>query len=452
MIRGMRDSLSVLTRAGRLLAAHWPALLTLGLLGAAVRNGALWGAVEMSQLGGSWGDLFLVLVPLGYLLPVIGMLWVCARSLPHIAAASGAAAPASDRRRLIDVALSVLVPFLVIYEVEGHLEGDRAEYVNNAAADEFFNDSFVGPDGMDLLGRVGVPELWQLGAIVAAAFVARWLLGLLETKVRFLGLAILGGCIEIYWTAQVADYLASLEGQAAYQFLHDRRLFVAASGAIAPAAEQVAALSWLGEAVRTVAESLDVVLVAPMAWLAVGAVVLGHRLMDPPSTRHGILDRLTWLPGPVRNLLASLTQDVRERLGALWNGVRMILRGGLGPMLAFCLAYLVATRAGLAVSGLVRAVTGPVDNDTWIAFAPIEAAAGRAVALALAAVLVASTVDVLYARGLVVADEPDAEADPGSGAAAGSRETDDFDDDRTVERPVVPAHLVGSVQGLSNTT
>src|SRR5690606_38227018 len=127
--------------AGRLFLAHWPALLTLGLLGVAVRNGAMWGAVELSQWNSLAAQVLLVLSPLGYLLPVIGMLWVCRASLPVLHPEPGRTGtvpglltghrpptmPSEKReRRLVDIALSVLVPFLVVYEVEGLMDADQA--------------------------------------------------------------------------------------------------------------------------------------------------------------------------------------------------------------------------------------------------------------------------------------------------------------------------------------
>lgn len=371
----------ILLSAGRLFVAHWPALLTLGLLGVAVRNGAMWGAVELSQWNSFVAQLLLIISPLGYLMPVIGMLWVCRQSLPHLSPrpvpALGAAAPVpgmlpahsapimpSERRerRLIDVALSVLVPFLLVYEVEGLMDADRARFINEASADELFNDLF-SPDGLDWTSRLGVWSGWTLVAIVVGAFLLRWLLGRLEGKLHFLGFAVLGGCLEIYWTSQVAGQIEAIE-LGLWDVAADRQLVAAAVGTVGAAQETVGepgseAVGFVAEGAVTVVESLDVVLVAPLAWLAIGAVVLGHRLMEPPSTEHHWLDRMTWLPAGLRAILASLTDDLRARFSALWNGLKMIVDGGLGPMLVFCLGYLVLMRVPQGVGWLVRAVTGP---------------------------------------------------------------------------------------------
>jgi hypothetical protein len=418
---GMRDSLSVLASAGRLFLAHWPALLTLGLLGVAVRNGALWGAVELSQWNSFVAQILLIITPLGYLLPVVGMLWVCAPSMPNLARARVAHAPVlpSERRerRLIDVALSVLVPFLVVYEIEGFLQADRDRFLNEVAADELFNDLFSA-EGMDLVSRLGVWDGPTLLLMVAGAFIVRWLLGLLEGKLRFLGLAVLGGCLEIYWTGQAAAQASQLEGRL-WRTAEELRLVDTVVGAAGVAQERVGAdagavVEGVSGSVGTAIQSLDVVLFAPLAWLTIGAVVLGHRLMEPPSTEHGILDRLTWLPQGLRAVLESVTEDLRARFSAMWNGLRLTARAGLGTILMFCLAYLLAMRAPVAVGWLVRAVTGPVETKAWLDFSAMEVGAGLAISLALAAVLIAATVDTLIERGLALPEAPEDEAASGA--------------------------------------
>jgi hypothetical protein len=442
----------ILVSAGRLFVAHWPALLTLGLLGVAVRNGAMWGAVELSQWNSFVAQLLLIMSPLGYLMPVVGMLWVCRHSLPSLSGPSpsgpgssgprlgatnlvppgqipgmlsGARAPMMPsegrERRLIDVALSVLVPFLVVYEVEGLMDADRAQFVNEAAADEMFNDLFTA-EGIDFTTRLGVWSGWTLVAIVAGAFVLRWLLGRLEGKLGFLGIAVLGGCLEIYWTNQVAGQIETIE-LGLWNVAADRQLVAAAVGTVGVAQESVgdtgnAAVAFVADGIAAVFESLDIVLIAPLAWLAIGAVVLGHKLMEPPSTEHQWLDRMAWLPGGLRSLLESLTEDLRARFSALWNGLKMIVHGGLGPMLVFCLGYLVVMRVPYGVGWLVRTVTGPVETNTWLAFSAMEAGAGLAISLALAAALIAATVDALVERGLVVQEEGD---DAAAGPATARR-------------------------------
>ena len=102
----VRDLPGVLRSAGRLLVRHWPALLTIALLGAALRSAAIWTAVIVSDTSGWAGQLFLIVGPLAYLVAIVVMIQVCRRSLPAL--------PMQNDSRLLDVAVSVLVPFLTV--------------------------------------------------------------------------------------------------------------------------------------------------------------------------------------------------------------------------------------------------------------------------------------------------------------------------------------------------
>lgn len=450
----------IVVTAGRLLAAHWPALLALGFAGVAVRGAAFWGALELSRWNALAAQIVLLALPLGLLLPVVFMLRVCSPSLRNLTPPAGTGAapvppgttegqdvpragasvspraahdgPPTDaarpRQSLADVALAVLVPFLAVYAIEGTMDADHARYLNDVAADELFGLDMFTAEGVDLTSRVGLWTGWTLVAVVAGAVVLRWLLGVLDRRVRLVGVTLLAAAVEVFWSVQAAYDLESL-GRGLLVALQDRALVHWSVGTYTAATEtaQGETLAQVGasavEGVVTVAESLDVVVVAPLAWLAIGTVVLGRRLMAPPSTEHAWLDQMT-MPGWVRTVLEAATQEVRDRFSALAQGLRMIARGGIGAMLVFCLAYLVVMRAPVAVGWAVRAVTGPVDTDLWLlVVSPWEQAAGTALALALAGALIAAAVDTLAGRGMTVTDDPDGDggregAIPGTSVAA----------------------------------
>ena len=89
-----------------------------------MRNGAVWAAMQLSDVHAQLGQLMLVLAPLGFLLPVVAMLSICRRSLPALqeVEALDEVAPTEGRRlRLLDVAVSVMVPFLAVYASYGLL-------------------------------------------------------------------------------------------------------------------------------------------------------------------------------------------------------------------------------------------------------------------------------------------------------------------------------------------
>jgi hypothetical protein len=306
--------------------------------------------------------------------------------------------PERPERPLTDVALAVLIPFLTVYAIEGTMDADHAQYLNDVAADELFGTAMFTDEGIDFMSRLGFWSGWTLVAVVAGAIVLRWLLGLIDKRVHFLGLALLGAAVETFWSIQAAYDLESL-GKGLLAEMQDRALVHWSVGTYTAVTEttQGALVAEAGAAVAdglgTVLGSLDVVIVAPLAWLAIGAVVLGRRLMAPPSTEHRWLDQMS-MPGWIRKILETVTQELRERFSALVQGLRMIQRGGIGAMLVFCLAYLVVMRAPVAVGWAVRAITGPMETNTWLlVVSPWEEAAGTAIALALAGALIAATVD-----------------------------------------------------------
>ena len=65
---------------------------------------------------------------------------------------------------------------------------------------------------------------------------------------------------------------------------------------------------------------------------------------------------------------------------------------GLLPMLALCLLLFVVVRVPVLASYAVRQAIGPVDTQSWLAFAPVEGALTMALSLALIAPILAATV------------------------------------------------------------
>ncbi|WP_125773768.1 hypothetical protein [Antribacter gilvus] len=394
----LRDVPRVLVLAARLVAGHWPALVVLAFTGVAVRSGAVWAAVEVSDHVPALAQMLLLLAPLGYLLPMIAMLRILGASLPGVHAAMSATAPDQPTehrpRRLVDVMVSVFVPFLAVYSSYGLLAADRDRFTNEAAWDEF-NQTFT-QGGTDFTSRLAITSIPVLLGLVGLAWVVRWALGRFELRTRFLALAFVGALVEVYWTGQAARFLAAQQENLRDWFLTRRavqdltEVYTQATELLGPLTDPVRAFtSWaLG-----LLGSLDAVVVVPVAWLTVGAVVLGHRLMPAPPLQHPLLDRLAIVPEPVRRAAGSLTTDLRGRWVAFWNGLRMLGNAGLLPMLAFCLTFLVVIRLPAIVSEVARVLVGPVPAETFRAFVPWESAVGLALSMALTAPMLAAAVE-----------------------------------------------------------
>jgi hypothetical protein len=156
-------------------------------------------------------------------------------------------------------------------------------------------------------------------------------------------------------------------------------------------------------AFTTVVSSAETVVVVPVAFLAVAAVVLGRRLADEQeeTDEHA--------PG---GLLRSLARDVKQRFAPLVDGIRLLASAGFLPMLVVCLALVVVGRGQVLAMTLARQLWGPVETSFAIAVAPIESAAGLALAFALTAPLLATAVDWLLRRQGDQVTEPPAPRSP----------------------------------------
>ncbi len=385
----VRDLPNVLWSAGRLLLRHWPALLTIALCGAALRSAAVWAAVIVSDTSGWAGQLFLVVGPLAYLVAVVAMMQVCRRSLQAL--------PPQNESRLLDIAVSVLVPFLTVYVAAGLFEDDHSTFINQAS---FKEHNQVGPGvEYDFTSRLGVFPGQIVVMIIAIAWLARWVLGQFDKRVHFLGLAIIGALVDVYYSTVVARMIDTnkdgmvgwVENRNATHWLVSH--YDATTERLGPLANPVETLtSWLFSLLGNV----DAVVVVPLAWLTVGAVVLGHQLSEPgPERRQAhpqTLGRRAW------SLVGSLAADVRDRFVAFWNGLKLLAAAGLAPMLAFCIGFLIVLKLELLIGFLIRHLIGPLATDTWLAFSPMEGVLIQAVEMVLIAVMLSAALDWLLAN------------------------------------------------------
>lgn len=392
---GWVSVVGTLVTAGRLIARHWPVFLTAALVGIAFRNGIIWVAVAVSAVLPWLAQLVLILAPLGYLVPVVVMLRICGRDLPGLRAAMDAG---DGGDRLVDIAVSILVPFLAVYTSYDLLRNDRQRFVNTTAADELFG-SLGSAEGMDIVGRLQLGNpLWMIIAIVLVALIVRWLLGRVERIWRFVGLAFLGAFIELFWTIYVSEQLQ--RGIATVtNWIADRAVVVAlVDGWHA----FVDAIGWVGiplDASVTwlfgLLAGFGPVIVVPIAWLVVASVVLGHRLMPPSTQEHALLaGARRYVPERLRAVGSSLMHDLGRRWAALFGGLGLVLRTGFVPILAFCVVFLVPNVVPTLVSWGFRLVLGSRDATTFLAFAPWEDAIGLTLQLVVTAPIVAAALEL----------------------------------------------------------
>jgi hypothetical protein len=396
----VRDAGELFVTAGRLLLRHWPVLISLGLAGMAFRGAALWAAVEVSDHVNWLGQGLVVLAPLGFLVAMIVMLRVLRRDLPNADRVLSSTAPADAttgrERRLIDVTTSMVVPFFAVYVSAGLLTQDVTHFVNEAGVDELNQIDFYGTGRGPDFSRVFINSVYLVAGLVLAAWVLRFVIGRVEKRWEFLGFAILGALVEVYWSANVAGYIDGEKAKLG-DWLQNRAIVAWGTRVYQAVIDHLGPLSRPAETVMTwvvgLLGSIDAVVIVPLAWITVGAVVLGHKLAPPPSFEHPWLDRVTRVPKPLARTVGGVAADVTSRFTAFFEGLRLMARAGLLPMLLFGLASLVALRVPYFVSIVWRVVVGPVDSDTYVAWAPIERAIEDALMLTVLAALLAAGID-----------------------------------------------------------
>ncbi|MBD7917569.1 hypothetical protein H9657_04650 [Cellulomonas sp. Sa3CUA2] len=402
-----RDVGSVVAVGVRLWVRAWPVLLCLALLAVAGRHAAGWAAVNVASVNSTLGWAVLVLAPLSMVAGIVAMLHVLRRDLPALARIGSARGPddaTSGRERgLLDVLASVFVPFLALYASYGLVAEDRARFLNTAAYRELAEGTWLLGESADF-SFTQLATGWTLVAVVVVAVVLRWLLGRWEGRSHRRALAFAGAYVEAFWLLAVAAFATELL-DGLWQWVESRRaVAIVLDGwlrlleALGPVAGPV---DTVVDAAAGVLGNLDDLVVIPLAWLTVGAVVYGHKLADLPKPRRRVPAAWQRVPAPVRRwtteAAAPVIGDVRGRFTALVGGLRRLAVAGLGPMLVFALAFLVATRLEEGVLLLGRAVSGPQDVDTWLAFAPAVEAVATALGLTVTMALLAAGVDRVLA-------------------------------------------------------
>ena len=420
LVEALRDGLLVIADAARLLWRHWPALLTLFLLGLAVRNAAMWAAVVIGRDHPVLASLMVPLAPLAMVAALVVMLRVAGQSARW-------RTPGHDAAGRLTLLTSALVPFLTVYALQGHLRDDTDQFINESYADEFLHSDFLSGAGLDDRTLITVTS-WQVGLIVVVLLL-RTVFDRLDLEERSAVGGVVVALVEVTWLTWLATLVTNRWVDAKTWFAERKVVDAVADGwraftdALGPLTSPV---RWLTDLLGDLVDRIGSVLVTPVAWLAVGAVVLAGGLRESRRARieeHRALRRLEEhravrrLRERTRSRIDRWSTHrasgfVRDALGRrfedLVNGLRTIAHAGLLPVVTFCLVLPLAQLAEWGAALGLRALVGPRDPDTMIAFSPYLDIATRAVYTVVVVVLVAAAVDRLLSRTLVeeVASSP----------------------------------------------
>ena len=412
------DVFAVLLRAGTLLVRHWPVLLAILFAGEAGRYAALWAAIELSDYNSTLGVLVLVLGPLAAVCALIAALYALRHSLPSLQASADEAAATGDEQTadqavkhasVLTVLGSVMIPFLAIYASYGYLAEDVFRFVNTAVTDELFNnpDALLGTGEIDD-DRTALATGWLAMALVAVAIVLRYGLSILARHRPMRWIPWAAAYVEVLWLVTLARMLATHE-QAVFSWIQDRAVtqgiadgWQSLLGFFGPVGDAVdVAVRWLFDLLS----DADALLVIPVAWLTVGAVVYGQQLREPERRRRDASHRrprsglVRRMHAPARQVGNELTGGLGDRFGALVRGLRRLAVAGLAPMLLFALAFVIAQRLEYAVDLLWRDVIGPMPLDAFLAFVPHTGMVSHVIGTVAVVCLLGAAIDRVLDRG-----------------------------------------------------
>jgi hypothetical protein len=400
------DAGGVLATAARLLWRHWPVLLTLFLTAIAVRELIFRAAVRVSLANAELGWLVVMLAPMTTLAALVLMLRVVRGSLPWLGG-PGAGRPTSILAHLG----SVLVPFLAVYSFEDDLIDDIREYsyrlwedstarLFQNAVDAILTGEQAEPGAVPTaVERLPYDLSLSLAVAVVLAIVARWALSRWSLAQRHRWLGILGAYLELLWITLVAVIALKSVVEWLTGWTGNRRVVQATGGV------RDRLLGWLnglvpepvGDWFGGLFGHVEAVIVIPLVWLALAAVVLGHEpapISGPPRVYETARRRWFSAPRAVRWLTEKVTADLRERFTPLLRGIRMLLRTGIVPMLMFCLAFVAVRAVSDWLWQLQRLAIGPQDQTAvWHPLTFPLAAVNDAVGQVLLVCLLAAAID-----------------------------------------------------------
>jgi hypothetical protein len=347
----LADSLWVVRQAGVVFGRHWPVLMSLALAGVAAHGLLLEAAVRASAIHSVVGLLVLVLAPIATLTSLVLMLRAVRTSLPYLSS-SDVEGTAEPRRGILEFLGSVAVPYLAIYAAYGYMKDDFSTF----AYEVWRSDPFSTLNRLPFSPSVGLISV----VVVAAAL--RFLLGKLPSGLSFAWAPALEVYAEVIWVGTVAMGL-SLARSRFEDWFAAREVSVWVQAALdSLPGTQLAAL--LDEWIGVLWENANLVILAPIAWLIMGAVVYGRRLAEPNLTDERLLTatarRLTRMP-VVKTVATPLSAELHRRFGPLLGGLRLLGKAGLRPMLLFCVVFILVQSADAGLWELERLLIGPHD-------------------------------------------------------------------------------------------
>jgi hypothetical protein len=367
----------------RVLWRHWPVLLALALAGGLARQLLISQTVNASKWRDGLGGLLLFpLVPAAVLIAMVLMLRAMRPSLPYLG-------PRGRPESMLVYLASVLIPFLAFYFTAGYASYDLDLYVYRVAvvsASEIFASMLnlgVAEAQTDVL-IAGTAVV----AIALTAFVLRWLLGRFAIVRRLPYLALPALYLEVLWIYTAFrvgnEYLPQ-----AQTWLGNTRIWHAATGLVSSDSEAGNQIGIAQSYLDLGTAAVTAVLVAPVAALVAGSVVLAARHTAAPTAAPASgFRRLVHIGRQAGRPLAG------NRFALIGDALRRVFQAGVPATMVFCLGFLCIQALPAFLAEWERPLIGERDpNRVWPVIEFPVRFINEAIGLVLLMALIAAFVD-----------------------------------------------------------
>lgn len=387
---------------GRLLAAHWPALIAWFLVGILGRYLAIEFAGFVGASTAIGGFLLLPLAILARLISFVAMFLVVRDGMTRLSAI--APQPADGRARRLafrDALLSAILPFFAVYTAWGFLREDVTAYLNRALevqSERIFVAGAAGAPAIDTSGTVDKLgfEPWTV-AVIVLAFAGRWAWKRWAARVpRWFAVGAV--YLEAVWVFLTLYVISDAIGAVA-AWVDTRQAMVWLADLRGWLADAVAPLAWAWDAIEWFVGEAGGIILLPLAWLTIAGVVYGQAVAPQGvAIRVPVVEkvrgRYTSLPQRLRRRLADIGSGLGSRFQPIWRAIVLMWRGGPILIGGYVLLYTVLMLGErLLTVGVTRAI-GPHDFwSFWIVADTLILLAVPLVIEPLRTVLVASAYD-----------------------------------------------------------
>lgn len=356
--------------------------------------------VRLAGWAGNYEALFgLLILPLAVVVKLasyVGMFLSLRPALTHFErldrlAASGGTARATLTQRWAPTVVTGLLPFLVIYIAWGMIVDDVTAY-GDASWDQYSDPDLPN---RPLSITIGVMSI----SFVVIAFALRFVLGRFSKRLPA-WVGAFTAYLEAAWLITAALALKSiLEGVP--EWFATRRMFGWIVDGIAQLRLDFAWFAVVGDVVTWILGAVGDVLVQPLAWLALAAIVYASALpRRRPSAsarasrmRESAARRWARLPRPVRRLGESLSSSFRERWEPIATALSLIWRNGPLELGIYVLAFAVVTAGTQWLKVLTYSLIGPHEIGWWIGADDPLGLLNSAITVPLLIVVVAAAFD-----------------------------------------------------------